>query len=381
MKLRAVAALGWSGILLLGLLGLPAASAAVDPPVFPEQKPVEERPPQESFTDEITVALSTVVVRAVDTWGRPILGLQPKDFRVRAGRREIPVVAVDWIAAGEPSPAAQPLTSAPAPSPAIPPASSPGAPAPGEPAPPPPAGRLVVVFVQADLDPSRISGQLRLRPFTHDLLASLLPDDRVAVVSFDSHLKLRQDFSRDRAATHAAIDRGMIYTAEGEVPAEGQVSLARGFDFPAARQAASTERALELTAQALAPLPGEKLMIFLGWGLGRFGSDGVHMLPAYYRAIRALGAARVPVFVLDVTSADGHSLEVGLEGVAAATGGMYLKTYRLPNLATDVLAKAISGYYVLTLDPGQLSGAAGQRVTIELRDRRGDILARPAVVQ
>jgi hypothetical protein len=249
------------------------------------------------------------------------------------------------------------------------------------PAPPPSTGRLVVVFVQADLDPSRISGQLRLRPFTRDLLASLLPEDRVAVVSFDSHLKLRQDFSRDRAATHAAIDQGMIYTAEGEVPAESQVSLARGFDFPAARDAGSTERALELTAQALAPLPGEKLMIFLGWGLGRFGSDGVHMPPAYYRAVRALGAARVPVFVLDVTSADGHSLEVGLEGVAAATGGMYLKTFRLPNLATDVLARAISGYYVLTLDPGQLSGAAGQRVTIELRDRRGEVLARPAVVQ
>jgi VWFA-related protein len=379
MKLRAMAALGLSAALLCSL---PAAAAPGDPPVFPAQKPVEERPPQESFTDEITVALSTVVVRAVDTWGRPILGLQPKDFRVRAGKREIPVVAVDWIAAGEPSPAVQPpAVQPPAPALAVPPASSPGAPAPGEPAPSPLAGRLVVVFVQADLDPSRISGQLRLRPFTRDLLASLLPDDRVAVVSFDSHLKLRQDFSRDRAATHAAIDRGMIYTAEGEVPAEGQVSLARGFDFPAARQAASTERALELTAQALAPLPGEKLMIFLGWGLGRFGSDGVHMPPAYYRAVRALGAARVPVFVLDVTSADGHSLEVGLEGVAAATGGLYLKTYRLPNLATDVLAKAISGYYVLTLDPGQLSGAAGQRVTIELRDRRGDILARPAVVQ
>ncbi len=368
-----MAALGLSAALLFSL---PATSAPGDPPIFPEPKPAEERPPQESFTDEITVALSTVVVRAVDTWGRPILGLQPKDFRVRAGKREIPVVAADWIAAGEPSPAPQPPASVPAPSPAVPPGSLPE-----EPAPPPSTGRLVVVFVQADLDPSRISGQFRLRPFTRDLLASLLPEDRVAVVSFDSHLKLRQDFSRDRAATHAAIDQGMIYNAQGEVPVEGQVSLARGFDFPAARQAASTERALELTAQALAPLPGEKLMIFLGWGLGRFGSDGVHMPPAYYRAVRALGAARVPVFVLDVTSADGHSLEVGLEGVAAATGGMYLKTFRLPNLATDVLAKAISGYYVLTLDPGQLSGAAGQRVTIELRDRRGDILARPAVVQ
>ena len=86
MKLRAAAALGLSGALLFSL---PAASAPGDPPVFPERKATEERPPQEAFTDEITVALSTVVVRAVDTWGRPILGLQPKDFRVRAGKREI----------------------------------------------------------------------------------------------------------------------------------------------------------------------------------------------------------------------------------------------------------------------------------------------------
>jgi hypothetical protein len=277
---------------------------------------------------------------------------------------------VYWVAAGEEAP----TPAAPEPEPSV------GASA--EAAPPPPSqGRLVVVFVQADLNPTRISGQLRLRPFTRELLASLSPEDRVAVVSFDSHLKLRQDFSRDRAATHAAIDEGMIFNREGEIPEDGEVSLARGFDFAAARAAASTERGLELTAQALAPLPGEKLMIFLGWGIGRFGSDGVHMSSAYYRAVRALGAARAPVFVLDVTSADSHSLAVGLEGVAAATGGMYLPTFRLPNLATNVLAKAISGYYILTLDPGQLSGVTGQRVTIELRGKRGDILARPAVVR
>lgn len=364
MVLRKGMVLWASGALLCGLAAA-QAPAVGNPPPRPESPP-----PQESFSDEITVALSTVVVRAVDTWGRPILGLEPKDFRVRAGRQEIPVVAVDWVAAG--TAGAEPPAAAGPPAPAAEEA---------VPAPAPSPGRLVVVFVQADLDPSRISGQLRLRPFTRDLLESLPAEDRVAVVSFDSHLKLRQDFSRDRAATHAAIDDGMIYTAEAEVPADGEVSLARGFDFAAARDAASTERALELTAQALAPLPGEKLMIFLGWGLGRFGSDGVHMAPSYYRAVRALGAARTPVFALDVTSADSHSLEAGLEGVAAATGGMYLKTFRLPNLATSVLAKAISGYYILTLDPGQLSGAAGQRVAIELRGRRGDVLARPAVVR
>jgi VWFA-related protein len=366
VTLRA-AALWASGFLLSSLMA--GAAPPAEPPV---SVPPDDRPPQESFTDEISVSLSTVVVRAVDTWGRPILGLEPKDFRVRAGDQEIPVVAVDWIAASEESPGPSAVTTPEAPAAGEPAASAPAA---------PPPGRLVVVFVQADLNPTRISGQLRLRPFTRELLDSLSPQDRVAVVSFDSHLKLRQDFSRDRAATHAAIDEGMIFNREREVPEESEVSLARGFDFAAARAAASTERGLELTAQALAPLPGEKMMIFLGWGFGRFGADGVHMTPAYYRAVRALGASRTPVFALDVTSADSHSLAAGLGGVAAATGGMYLSSFRLPHLATDILAKAISGYYILTLDPGQLSGVTGRRVTIELRGKRGDVLARPAVVR
>jgi hypothetical protein len=47
---------------------------------------------------------------------------------------------------------------------------------------------MVVFFVQADLNPTRISGQLRLRPHTRGLLDTLPSADRVAVVSYDSHL-------------------------------------------------------------------------------------------------------------------------------------------------------------------------------------------------
>jgi hypothetical protein len=351
-----------TGFLLFGM----AAGAQMPAGTLPPQ----DSPPQESFADEITVELSTVVVRAVDTWGKPILGLTAKDFRARVGKTEIPVVAADWYGTGETG-AAPPAAAAPAA-----PETAVGAEAEAAARP----GRLVLVFVQADLHPSRISGQMRLRPFTQELLASLPPRDLVAVVSYDSHLKLRQDFTQDREATHAAIDEGMLF---GEAPTEfdsGEVSLARHFDFAAAKEAASPERGLELTAEALSKVRGEKLLIFLGWGLGRVSGDGVHMTPAFYRAVRALGAAKAPVFVLDTTSADGHSLEAGLQNVADATGGMYLSTFRLPNLATDVLAKAISGYYILTLDPSGLSGVSG-RVTIEVRGKRGTILARPAVVR
>ena len=342
-------------VLGLFLLSLPAAAAG------PQDKPQEP-----TFTDEIDVSLASVVVRVVDTWGRPILGLKPEDFRVRVGKKDVPVVAIDWIGEGE------------SPVPAEEPAEEPAAEA--VTALPPAPARLVVIFVQADLTPSRISGQLRLRPFTRELLATLRPEDRVAVVSYDSHLKLWQDFTADRVATHAAVDQAMLFSHETPVAPGDPVSLADHYDRAEARDAASPEKALEIIGRALEALPGEKTMIFLGWGLGRFGVGGVQMTPDYKPAVRALRRAHTSVFVLDVTSADEHSLAIGLEGVAESTGGLYLDTYRHPRLATRILARAISGYYVLTLDRAQLPDQRGD-LRIELREKSGSVLFRPVALR
>lgn len=353
---------GAASLLLAGLLLVPGGAAGVrtEPP---------EDPLQEGFGEAITVALDTIVVRVVDGSGRPILNLAPEDFRVVVRGREIPVVAVDWFSSeAAPRARAELLPVAPA----EPLEESAAVPDPG---------KLVVFFVQADLNPTRISGQMRMRPYTRELLASLHPSDRVAVVSYDSHLKLWLDFTGDREAVHRAVDRAMIYSREAEVAPGGPPSLAARFDFAEARRVASPERALEMTARALADLPGEKTMIYLGWGLGRFGSGGVRMTPDYRPAVRALSRARVSVFVLDVTSADYHSLEVGLQSVAEATGGTYARTFRLPGVATDRIAGAISGWYVLTFDREALGGIKTGEVTVKLRSRRGEVLARPVALR
>jgi VWFA-related protein len=369
---------GAAALLLGGLLGLgsPAGAATVrDKPQDPKE---QDKKDAASFSGVIDVAIVTVVVRVVDTWGRPILGLKPEDFRVRVGKREIPVAGLDWIGEGAGEVPTQVETS-PLPAPSL----AEEATAEAQSPPPSPQGKLVVFFVQADLRPSRISGQLRLRPFTRQLLATLQPSDRVAVVSYDSHLKLWQDFTADRDATHAVLDQAMLFSEEpgiADLAAGDPVSLADHFDRANALAAASPERGLEVLGKAMEPLRGEKTMIFLGWGLGRFSTDGVRMTPAYKPAVRALRAAHASVFVLDVTSADAHSLETGLEGIAEATGGMYLKTFRLPGLATEVLAKTISGHYVLTLDRALLSGEAAE-VSIELREKSGTVLARPVILR
>jgi VWFA-related protein len=321
--------------------------------------PAPEDRPDPTYEESIEVSLRTCAVRVLDVGGKPILGLRPEDFRADVARRRIPVLAVEWVGPGA-------ALSVPAMADAVAAETPPGrfeiAPAAQE------AGRLVVVFVQADMNPTRVSGQMRLRPYTRELLDTLHPSDRVAVVSFDSHLKLWQDFDTDLEATHRAIDVAFRYSPEVVVAAARPHSLARHFDPEAARRAASPERALELVGRALEALPGQKTLIFLGWGLGRFGVDGVRMTPNYDPAVRALRDARAAVFVLDVTSADEHSLAVGLEGVADDTGGLYLSTFQQPGVATRILAEAISGYYVLTFDAADVGEREDDlRVRLERR--------------
>lgn len=309
-----------------------------------------------------------MTVRVVNGRGEPIPDLAPEDFRVRVGGKEVPVVAVDWVGSGDAEPALPSSNLGDE-------GAAPEAAAPRE------AGKLVVFFVQTDFETTRISGQLRLRPYTEELLATLHPADRMAVVSFDSHLHLRQDFTGDGEAVFAAIDRGMLWGDSEMGAGSGEVSLARSFDQQEAIDAASPERALEVTAEALQALPGEKVIVFLGWGMGSFSSMGVQMRPAFAPAVRALRRARASVFVLDVTSAGHHSLEVGLEAVASATGGTYAKTNVLAGVATDLVAKAISGHYIVTIDPATVPEKGGT-VDIDLRrGLKGTVLARPVTLR
>ncbi len=307
-----------------------------------------------------------MVVRVVDTWGRPILGLKPEDFRVRLGKKDVPVVGLDWITAENPEPPVQPEPERT------------GEIVEGAPVPVPVPNRLFVFFVQTDLEKTRISGQLRLRSHTRELLDTLHPSDRVAVVSFDSHFKLWQDFTADREAVHAAIDVAMVWSPEREVAPGDPVSLAAHLDPEEARKTASTARAWQLLARALKPLPGEKTVIYLGWSFDRFDRFGSTL---YGSAIRALREAKASVFVLDVTSADYHDLEIGLQSMAEDTGGMYLRTFRLPQLATETLAQTISGYYVLSFDPSSLGRERGPFQIDLPNHRQGIVLARPVTLQ
>lgn len=369
------AVLSWcspkSGAMHRSLAALPVVVLLAGSPLPADPNPLAfQDPPSENvFGEEITVTIHPLVVRVIDNVGNPVLGLGREDFAVRVGKADVPVASVDWVDAGEAPPAPAP-------------AAEPGLELEAVTVETEPPGRSIVFFVQAGMHPSRIHGQLELREETLSLLKRFAADDRVAVVSFDSHLKLRQDFTRDREAVHRALDKAILFDNERVIRTAGDPdSLSASFNFEDARNAASAERGLEVLAKALKPFQGEKVIVYIGWGLGRFGGGGVTMIPAFYPAVRALRAARATVFVLDITDAEYHSLEVGLGAVAEATGGTYSKTYLYPHLAADFVARATSGYYVLTLDRDALPEGGGA-VAVTLQERRkGIVLARPVVLR
>jgi VWFA-related protein len=342
-------------IVIVACLTFPAALIAQEPP--DRRGAVSEQ----AFVERVVVDAH---VTGPD--GNPIPNLTPADFRVRVDGRPVTLESVDWLPAG-----AAEIESVP---PAETASSERGDNRQAE-APP---GRLIVMFFQTNYEPSRLIGLIRMAIQARRFLDTMLPTDRVAVASYDSHLKLRQDFTDDRDKIVRAIDASLRTGREPEPDPGSRPALARHLDRSAARKASTPERALALLAEALAPIPGGKSMLYFGWGLGTVGGLGgpnLSEVKAWRAALKGMAAARVNVFSLDVTDADYHSLEVYLEQLSDLTGGRYEKTNVFPNLAMERVQRAISGRYVLVfVKPRAARGT--HEIRVELVGRKGRVSAR-----
>jgi VWFA-related protein len=340
-----------AGPVVFAALGIATSLFAQVPPGRPD-----------SHREEARVERVVVDTHVVDRRGEVIPDLEPADFLVKVDGKPVPLESADWVPADMPevpglTGAAETAES-------------------GRPVPAP--GRLIVFFFQTDYYRSRIVGLLRMSLQAKRFLDKLLPTDRVAVVSYDSHLKLRQDFTSDRQKLDAALFAS-IKTAEPARDNDAYApSLARNFDFTGAMKAATPERGLFLTASALAPIPGGKSMLYFGWGLGTVGGmSGPNFAERrdYSRALRALAAARVSIFTLDVTEADYHSLETSLRVTSDLTGGIYQKTHIFAAAALERVRHAIAGRYVLVFvkPPGK---RGEHSIEVTLIRRKGEVNAR-----
>ncbi len=320
---------------------------------------------QGSVREETRVERVVVDAYVTDSHGDPIPDLTTGDFRVRVDRRLVPLESAEWVPADAPEvvgPGIQDFGTS------------------GQPRPRPqfPEGRLLIFLFQTDYETSRLIGLMRMGIQARRLLRTLLPSDRVAVLSFDSHLKLRQDFTNDRAKLEAAISASLRMGLPPEPDSREFPSLAKNFDFRAARKAVTPERALALISRAAAPIPGGKSMLFFGWGLGTIGGMGPpnpRDQKDFAEAIPALATARISIFTLDVTDADYHSLESSLVQISDLTGGIYQKTHIFPNLAMDRVRRAIAGRYVLVFK--KPDGPRGlHSIEVSLARRKVEVTAR-----
>ena len=93
-------------------------------------------------------------------------------------------------------------------------------------------------------------------------------------------------------------------------------------------------------------------MVLVGWGLGRYNAGhSIIEKHSYGPALAMLAAARASVFSLDITTADFHTLELGLRRISDDTGGLYIKTNRFPGTAISKLTRMITSYYELAIIP------------------------------
>jgi hypothetical protein len=292
-------------------------------------------PGEPPFTERVEVHRVLVDVRVTDGLGQPLVDLTRADFAVRIGGKPARVESATWatgaLRGGEPRPA---------------PAETPGGAAAAS-----IEGRLVLFLVQKDLEPSRIVGLMRLLADARPFFTAFTPRDRVAVVSFGEPSTV--------------------------VPGAGP-SLVAALEPRQADRAATMEAALTLLGRALEPLPGAKSVIVVGHGFGRLGSSGVTLAPDYEAARQSLRAARASVFCLDVTQADYHSLEAGLQQVADDTGGFFERTHLFPARALDRLAGVLAGHYVLMVERPPLRKGR-HRVVVSVPRRGATVLVRDIV--
>jgi VWFA-related protein len=313
------------------------------------------------------VRVERVLVDAYVTTGSgdPIPDLTAADFRVKVNGRPVELESVEWIPAGQAEvvplapEAPEELREAPE--------------GPGTLAWPP--GRVIVVFVQEDFSrvPHRQKGLMNMGLHLDRFLSRILSTDRVAVVSYDSHLKLRRDFTSDPKEIRAGFFESFSFAEPRPLPPGPFPSLARHIDYAAAKDAASVDKGMTVVARALAKIPGGKAMLYFGWGFQ------VDHSPAQGRdageALAALFEARVNVFTLDISLADYHTLEVRLMDVAELTGGRYEKTHLFTGGALARVVRSLGGRYVLVFVKPE--GQHGYHpLSVELAGRKGSVAAR-----
>jgi VWFA-related protein len=223
-----------------------------------------------------------------------------------------------------------------------------------------------------------------------------LPNDQIAVMTYDVRLKIYTDFTRDNEQILAAIsdavaskkepDSGTGRSKEPLRPSAGSpsllVNLPAGADL--ARETRVFEETIALLGRAAEGIVGRKNLMLFSIGYGETGPNGVWLPDVRYypRMEKNLNDGNVAVYAIDLLGSrrggpGGPGLPSSLASISSDTAGLYYETFT--NFGTPIkeAAKDTAGYYLLSYRSEYPRGTAGYReVKVDTKQKGYDVRAR-----
>jgi|CXWL01.1.fsa_nt_gi VWFA-related protein len=352
------------------LAAVAVAALAVPPSARAQAAPTDQ--PQGQFTGSVEVVEVLLDALVTDKDGNTILGLGPEDFEVTENGQALSVAGVSFysnrrLAQAAPAALAGQLS---------PPAAT--------------DSRYFILFLEdqkrkdGDSPAALTRQQLQALQRAEDWVKTeLLPNDWVAVTSWDTRLRVQHDFTRDRESLVAAI-RAAAKGEEGKGVWPSRATETKTGDEPSlvaalpsgkalSKATARLEQALTVLAKAAGTVRGRKNLILFSTGFGEINNLADLYTPdkRYYPPMmQALNTANVAVYGLDLTpSGVRNPFQDSMNLLANETGGRFY--FNFVNFATPLrqIVEENNGYYLLSYTSRKPIGEAGfQKVTVRLKN-------------
>ena len=222
----------------------------------------------------------------------------------------------------------------------------------------------------------------------------LLPNDQVAVLSYDVKLKVMSDFTRDKEALLKAVSRAAASRKEPDRrrgrseealrPADSPSLL---LNLPAAldlrRETGVFEETLALLGRAAEGIVGRKNLLLFSVGFGESDLGGMWIPDQrYYPEMeKSLNDGNVAVYAIDLVGSrrlgGATGISSSLSSVAADTSGLYFESFTSFATPLRQAAEDTQGYYLLAYRSEYPRGETGYReVEVSTTDQSHRVRAR-----
>lgn len=332
---------------------------------LPSLPVASQEPPPAGFEGKVTVNEVLMDVLVTDAKGNVIVGLDKEDFTVKEGGIPVELTGVTFysnrrLLEASPALAKKGIEVAQV-----------------------PEDRYFILFFDdqkhtAGDAPRLLSQQLEAAKRAKGWVdGEILANDWVAVVSYDSKLKVQQDFTHDKAALVAAIDDAMKSGGrEGNYPSRVSqngapslfAALPKGDELR--DKTPNIYEAIQVLSRASGNVRGRKNLLVFTYGFpGNVNTFGAYVPDKRYfdPTVRSLNAHNVAAYTIDLTPpGTDHTLGDAMNKMASETGGRYFFNVANFSTAFDQISHENNGYYLLSYASQKEIGKAGfQEVKVE----------------